>query len=433
MSAGRRVDPVDRAWAGLYAGMHISGIRVPSPDAVRAAMARVVAGRPDTPYGGTLDPGRLRWVPVPAARVDALVERVVVAGPDPEPGGEEAALERLAGEHAADLPVRLTVGPTSLGYTGSHMVGDAVTAALLLRSLLDADPGPVLRERRLDARLLAATTLDQTRRHGRDWGRLASPGPAGAAPRGRAAARALPAAAARPDVETTTRLVARCCAARTSPSSAAGGRSTPGACRRRRSSRASPPARCSPTASSSTRAVTTRWSTCAATSSGCRPARRSAATSPRRSACGPTCSTRVGRPGLSLVVASARPVPATVIGAALAAARAPGPLPRATGAPLALTWNSVPGLPGMDTLPWLDPRGGRYVGAGFPVGGDGLSVVAHRLRSHLELTASVAPGTASPALVQQALAGLVDLARSELPACESRTPPRREARRRARL
>ena len=48
--------------------------------------------------------------------------------------------------------------------------GAAVTAALLLRSLLPADPGPVLGERRLTPRgPLARGDARADREHGRDW------------------------------------------------------------------------------------------------------------------------------------------------------------------------------------------------------------------------------------------------------------------------
>ena len=420
---GRAIAPVDRAWAGRYAALQVSGVEVPPLEAVRAAMARVVAARPDTPYGGTLDPERLRWLPVAPDRLEEHLERVVVAGPDPRPGEEEATLEGLTRAHARDLPVRVTVGPTSLGYTGSHMVGDAVTAALLLRSLLRADPGPVLGERRLDAGLLARATLAQTREHGRDWVRLAArrrPAPPGrgtsrAAPHGTAAA-----GPAGPDGPGGPGAGTRLVGARLEPADLA-------AVSRWRNAHAPGAPLAAALATLCARALldagvdleTSGLFTLV-------DLRRYLVGLPPGTAVGGNLAKAVRLPcdlldprsvgsALAHAVASGRPVPATVLGAARAALRPPAAPYARPGAPLRLTFNTVPGLPGSDTLPWLEPHRGRYVGAGFPVADDGLSLVAHRLRDHLELTASVAPGTVPADVVREALQGVVAAARTAAP------------------
>lgn len=417
MTAGRRIDPLDRAWAGLGAGLQVSGVRVPPVEAVRSAMARIVTGRPETPYGAALDPRALRWLPVPQDRLEAHLSRVVVAGPDPEPGDEAAALERLAHRHPDDLPVVVTVGPSSLGYTGSHMVGDAVTAARLVRSLVDADPGPVLRERRLDSPLLVRATLEQARRHGRDWlregldRRRGGPGHRYLTPAAPEAPGTCGPAAAGP-----TRLVGVVL----SPADLSAVTRW-----RLRHARGTP-----------TTAVLAALATRSLLAQGVRvdtsglwtlvDLRRYLGTPAPGTSVGGNLAISVrleadlldpaalGR-ALSGAVASARPLPAAVLGSARAALRPPRPLAPPTGAPLCLTWNSVSGVSGTDSLPWLDGRVGRYLGAGFPVGGDGLSVVSHRMRSHLELVASVAPGTVDPQVVSRALGALADLARCELP------------------
>ncbi|GAA1893445.1 hypothetical protein [Lapillicoccus jejuensis] len=402
---GRRVAAVDRAWAGRYAALLVSGVRVPPVDVVRATVRAVVTGRPDTPYGALLDPRRLRWVPVDPDRVEEHLDRVVVAGPDPRPGQEEAALEDLTRGHEEDLPVRVTVGPTSLGCTASHMVGDAVTTALLLRSLLLGDPGPVLRERRLDAGLLGRAALAQTRTHARDWARLAvQRRPVGAGPRGRGAG---PPDRVDAGPGSGTRLVGT----RLEPADLA-------AVSRWRNAHAPGAPLAAALATLSARALVDAG--VPLDTSGLFTLvdlRRYLVGLPPGTAVGGNLAKAVRLPcdlldpravgsALAHVVASGRPVPATVLGAVGALLRPPsaggGP-----GAPLRLTFNTVPGLPGSDTLPWLEGRRGRYVGAGFPVAPDGLSLVAHRLRDHLELTASVAPGTVPAELVRDALRSLV--------------------------
>jgi len=117
---------------------------------------------------------------------------------------------------------------------------------------------------------------------------------------------------------------------------------------------------------------------------------------------------------LSDVVASGRTLAATVFGAGLSLLTPPAGAGPALGAPLTLTYNSIPGLPGASGLPWVDGIPGRYVGAGFPVGGDGLSIVALRLREHMEMAASIAPGTVDPGLVRQLLAMLPAFAAGDM-------------------
>ncbi len=78
--------------------------------------------------------------------------------------------------------------------------------------------------------------------------------------------------------------------------------------------------------------------------------------------------------------------------------------PVSTG-PITLTFNSMPTLPGLAALPWADgPR--RYVGLGYPISTDGISVFAVRFRDRMEISVSFDRARIDPDQVQRAIAAV---------------------------
>jgi hypothetical protein len=104
------------------------------------------------------------------------------------------------------------------------------------------------------------------------------------------------------------------------------------------------------------------------------------------------------------IIQSRRALPATVAGGVLTALRPPRLHTEmaAAGAPV-LTFNSMPGLPGLESVPWIGTGVRRYFGVGYPTGPTGISVFAVRLRDRMEITASFDLGTVDPDAAARAL------------------------------
>ncbi len=423
---------VDRAWAGLWTAMMVSHVEAPSLDVARDVVRAVVLGSPGTPYGATLHPRGSRWVPVAADALEAHLERVVVAVEDPDADDADRFIGELTRRHPVDLPFVLWVGPHTVAYTGSHVLGDAATDAVLLRAVIDGDADAVLRMPRVDAAMLRRAATAQTRLHHREWARLAV---------GRLAPRAgRPVPSATPPAAGAVLSTAEGRPPRTSESIGAAGLAPAGT------------AIVSVVLSNTDMRLVSQWRNARAKGASITAVmasllvrsldeagvavdtsgfftlvdlRRYLVDQPEGSFPGGNLAKAVRLvcdlsdpvavdAALSEVVASGRPLAATVLGAGLSLVTPPaGPGP-ARGGPLALTYNSIPGLPGASGLPWVDGVPGRYVGAGFPVGGDGLSVVALRLREHMEMAASIAPGTVDPGLVRHLLTALPAFAAGDL-------------------
>jgi hypothetical protein len=104
---------------------------------------------------------------------------------------------------------------------------------------------------------------------------------------------------------------------------------------------------------------------------------------------------------LASATESQRALPAIV--AASATSLRPRPLSDAAITPLMLTFNSLPTLPGVADLPWIDTTARRFYGFGESSGAS-VTIFALRMRDHMQLTASFDERSADPATIRAGLA-----------------------------
>ena len=109
------------------------------------------------------------------------------------------------------------------------------------------------------------------------------------------------------------------------------------------------------------------------------------------------------------VIASGRVLPGLVMGALTTAIRRPAHAGgTVSDGPVTLSFVSMPTLPGLSDVPWIDSGPRRYCGVGYPVGRLGISVFAIRLRGHMEISASFDRTVLDATAVQRALEHLSD-------------------------
>jgi hypothetical protein len=122
-----RVQAHDAQWKDLASVTLLAGLG-PEVDAasLRAALRRLYDLDPTAPALCRIAERPLRWVPVPAAEIDAWLDRMVVDVRGATSGNLEATAERLL--RAADdaMPLRLTLGDGYLAWQISHVLGDGI-------------------------------------------------------------------------------------------------------------------------------------------------------------------------------------------------------------------------------------------------------------------------------------------------------------------
>jgi hypothetical protein len=405
-----RIALIDRPWLGYRSVMLATPLAAPPIERVRAVFADFLRRHPDAPLACRLDPARARWLPVPAAGRDAHVERIVRAVPDPS-----ADLEAHIAAHGTGLrgvPFVAAVSPSSVMINGAHVLGDAVTLAQLLLALATADADGLAaigdRARTLDpVRALARGV----RAHGREWlahvRHPATPPPAAAPLLAPPAATPAPAFAGTVLDKAALREITQWRNAHARGVSLTG--------------------------------VLTAMGYRALTAAGIAVydggfyalidirSQLPEAGAPRFGNLAKSLflTAPLGDPAaVSGALASAmdtqRAVPAIVVASATSVRpHAPSDAP---AAPLMLTFNSLPTLPGLADLPWTG-TGKRFYGFGESVDAGGLTIFALRMRDHMQITASFDERSADPAAVRAALAALArpaDLLEAMAPAASSR-------------
>ncbi|WP_196073302.1 glycosyltransferase [Nakamurella alba] len=414
-SSSRSVSWIDRPWADHWSAIMVTPVVLPDIEAVRAMVERVMADLPTAPHLSVLDPQRQRWVPVAAAaRRDRVVEIVRPIG-DPVPGAEDDLLNAIAADVDPGIPMWIGVGPSTVGYLTSHVAGDAATGTAIIRAVIDLDED--LLRRTLLGRATTATVTkaawQQFRAHGRDWVRAArhrgDTGPA-APDAGVAGA---PTATADTGAQMIGMRLSNKDMIRINK------------WRNRNAKGASITAVLAVLVRRAlvTEGIPVRADGMFSLFDLRRYAAEGAALTGNLGKsiylpCDLTDPTSVDH-ALQETIDSGRPAAATLIGAVLH--RISSVLRRGSGehgsAPaggsISMTFNSMPGLPGTSDLPWLPGREKVYVGGGFPVSADGITIFAHRLREHMEITVS-APAHLDAAAIRRAITALPELTDTDI-------------------
>ena len=419
------ISPLDRTWSGHWTGAVVTPIEMPSLPEVRALWRRAIDENPTMPFACRIDDRSQAWITVPERDRDAFVRATVVPIDDPEPDEADSFLARSMEVLPDGHSTRIGVGRQSLLVLNSHMTGDAATTSSLIRALIDLDDaGIAALAHRADMRTISTTARALARTNGRAWLKTAF-GRFGGNGRDKVDAALVPTTEA-PSTPARAQYPRDDEPARPQP----GFDDTP----------APTPPRIPD--GSRTQVVSVRWSnadlrqvtrwrnqqpekvslTTVLTALTHRtlvghglplepdgfyslydmrrylpnPAKGvllagNLAKSVRVSA-DMTNLDDVHRAGLE-VIESGRPVISTLIGA-VANTISRWPRPRRHGATavddsstVAMTFNSMPALPGLSGLPWLPGSVRQYVGVGYPAGPGSITVFAMRLREHMQVTA----------------------------------------------
>jgi hypothetical protein len=392
----RRIALIDRPWVGYRSVMLATPVE-PSPiDQIRAVLAEYMRRHPAAPLSGRIDEQTNRWIPVPEAQRRAHLDRVLIKSVDPEPDGIEEHISAHLPAAALDLPFVAVVGNRSICLVMSHAVGDAITMSGLIVALARADHGRLAAiEPRTGTSTLLRALVRQLRPNHRQWmehlRNPAGPPALGAAP---------PAGPTRPAFTGSVLSNARL-------------RDVT----RWRNAHAPGVSVTSVLTAAVYRALTKQGLNIHG--GGChalidiRARLTNADGVPYGNLAKSLYLTadlnnpRSVHAALGDARNSARAIPAIIIDSAKSLLWRPAHgQPHPEGAPLMLTFNSVPVLPGMSDLPWHDSVGRRFYGVGLSIGPSGITVVALRLRDHLQLTASFDETTAPATAVRRGLEAL---------------------------
>lgn len=395
----RRVALIDRPWLSHDSLLLATPLAAPSVERIRAALAEFLRRHPAAPLGCRVDAASGRWLPVPAAEREAHLDRLLIAAEDPDPEDLSAHVVKHQASFAADLPLAVVVSPTSIMVQISHAVGDAVTLTQLMLALAQCEPdGLDVLAHRVATKEPVRGLLHGLRAHHRDWTRYL---------RNRSAP----------------------------PASTVVGPAAP-----------SRPSFAGAVLSNAALREITRWRnahargvslTCVLTSMthqafGKRgvvmdgdgfytlidmrpllpttPELRLGNLSKSVYLTADLADPRSVETALKEVRDTQRALPAAVVGALAGALSRPNQplaaLPPVT--PVTLTFNSMPSLPGISELPWIDETNRRFYGFGPSLGPGGITVFAVRLREHMELTASFDEATVSPETVRDVLEAIAD-------------------------
>ncbi|OLR92447.1 hypothetical protein [Actinokineospora bangkokensis] len=391
----RRVQPLDRPWLGQRSVLLATPVRT-DVAAIRAALLRFAHLHPDSPIASRLDAATGRWLPVPPHQRAAHVERLVTTAPDPDPDDLEAHVRRYR-VTAPDLPVVVVVSPTAVLTEISHAVGDAATFTRLTMAISRASGLDELAHR-TGTRTVLRALRSGLRAHRQDWAdfvrhRVAPPRTTTSGPPQQC----------RPDFTGTV---------------------VPAAALREITRWRNAHAR-----GTSITSVLTTMTHRAFTDLGV-PVRDDGlwALIDIRGLL-PDAPHRWGNLSKSLYLTAAlrdpaaveaamkqardtsRALPALVLGSLTGAVATPQQPPTRAPRPdaVTLTFNSMPTLPGLADMDWVEGAGPRrFFGFGPSMGPEGLTVFAIRTREHLELSASYDSSVISTDTAAKALAALTD-------------------------
>lgn len=394
----RRIALIDRSWVGYRSVMLATPVLTSPIDQIRVVLAEYMRRHPAAPLSGRIDEQTCRWIPVPEADRQAHLDRVLIRSVDPEPGGLEEHIWAHLPAAAPDLPFVAVVGDRSICLVMSHAVGDAVTMSGLLVALARADHGRLAAmEPRIGTSAPLRALFRQLRPNHRQWieqlrNPASPPAHGGTSPAGPTrpafAGSVLSNAGLRdvtrwrnanaPGVSLTSVLTVAVYRALVEQGLNIHG----GGCYALIDIRA-------------------YVSTVGELSYGNLAKSLYLAADlndPGSVAAALGDATKSGRAIPAIVVATAK-------GLFWRPAHAQG---HPGGAPLTLTFNSMPVLPGMSDLPWHDSGGRRFYASGLSAGPGGMTVLALRLRDHLQLTASFDETTAPAAAVRRGLEALTE-------------------------
>ncbi|WNV85113.1 hypothetical protein [Umezawaea sp. Da 62-37] len=373
-----RIAGIDRSWTPMRSVVLATPLAVAPVDRIRAVLTEHARRFPRSPVTSRIDPLSLRWVPVPADQWEAHLDRMVVEAPDPDPDD----LDQHIADHVtapADLPLLVVASAGSLLVQISHAVGDAITLTQLILALSHGD------QERLDAVADRARTAEPVRAllaglrpHHRDWARYVRARTAPPVPRPTG-----PAVTLRP--------------------SAVGSVLSNAALKditRWRNANARGVSLTSVLTSLAYQALRLHGvpihdqgfytlldlRSLLPNASGARWGNLSKSlylTADLADPCAVETAMKAARE-------TRRALPATVMGMATdVVARSRPPLTTSSpSAPMIMTFNSIPTLPGLSAMPWREEGLRRYYGFGSAVGSNGITVFAIRTREHMELTAS---------------------------------------------
>jgi hypothetical protein len=408
----RRVRLLDRPWVGFRGVALVTPLDLPSVEDARALLAAHLRAHPGSVLARRIDVRRGRWVPVPAAEIEAHVRRLVRPAPAVTPErlaelGVHDAGAVMIDDHLArdahDLPIAFGFGPDHLTVSTSHVMGDMATCTKLMQAVTTLDAGllaALTPETRLGVHVGAV--LRGLRTHGRGWLahlRGGAGGPATVA----ADVDAAVVPAERPGFEELVLPQDRIRAITKWRNTNAKGASI-------------------------TAALTTLVHR-ALVAEGL-PVEGSGFFTlfDTRGMLPPT---EVLRPGnlakalwiaadvddphavgaaLDAAIKTRRALPAVVAGT-LGTLRGcpPGVRPARAGTPLVLTMNSAPSMPGVADLPWREDGVRRFLPMGHSAGPGGITVFAIRQRESMQLVATFDEATACRDAVRRALESLTTL------------------------
>ncbi|MDT5079362.1 MAG: hypothetical protein QOJ80_3999 [Mycobacterium sp.] len=402
---GRRTSYLDRTWLNHWTVLTLTPIHAPDVDDLRTKMVDFMASDPRHPLCCTLEEEGRRWRPVaPADRLRHVTETIVPGGPfyfdDPFP-----YLDDNRPDPASTAPFKVMVGPDSITFYFAHATGDAAVFSpfAVLMALGDVEG---LRPLKANAGLGVATKifLKEVGPNWRQWWkhlRSAQTGEIGAPAQTAAPERA------HPPVTTATGILLtvdefdafKAWRKSTSPDMA-------------------------------TTALMASAAYLALAAEGVpvndkgfytlvdlrRHLPKKQALRPGNFAKSAFIPADMADPasvgsGLKQLVSSSRAVPALFAGALTAALHGSRhqAAPCASAGPVTMTFNSMMRNPGVEHIPWADPKEARYVTMAYPVGSEGISVSACAVEGRVLFSASFDPGRVDAKAVARALGHLRDM------------------------
>lgn len=411
-----RINLLDRPWAGHWTGVVVTPIRVPSLENMRTAWRSLMDEHPDAALACRVD--ERNWITVPAAERNAFVRATIVPIEDPAADDADTCLARSLHLLPADRPILIGVGERSLLLLCSHQIGDGATVTSLIRALLDGDAdGLGALTRKADLPDVVRATRAQARGHGREWWSMARRRIAGLRGGGSTAEPADPTPGASPTRPARSEAGT---ADRTAVVSVRWTTADLQQISRWRTSNAKGMSITSVLTAATQRALVEAGLPMAADGfHSLVDLRRYLPDSKQSFLAGnlaksvridadPTDLRAIGEASRTMVE-SARPVLSTVLGAMAGAVtrRMPsGVAPASADGPVAMTFNSMPALPGLSELPWLPGQARQYVGVGYPAGPRSITVFAMRMREHMQVTAAFQETLIDPELVRRILVGI---------------------------
>ena len=136
---GHRIGLLDRPWVGSWSCLLVSPVTARPIEEIQAAVLALFERCPDHPLISQVDAAAARWRPVRAGDAQAYCAQVVVASPEPGPGGEDAFITANTPTASWRAPFRVLVGPRTTTLYMNHVLGDATTLSRLTHGLITAD------------------------------------------------------------------------------------------------------------------------------------------------------------------------------------------------------------------------------------------------------------------------------------------------------